>query len=229
MLPPRLTREEAKAARARDKAFHLALKARSKTFGWRYAGGDVFRQDGEWFANAMPLLLPDSCLIKFSVKPMALDPIFWEIVGLPENAALPLSFRANGAWVLRTPAPERRVAADGAGLDDLAQAVLACAEEALCRSRAERSPESLLRSLGPPETLGGQMLALAVCLNVLCGDLDAAETPCRKASERDPGPAGEAGGFMTRLPDGRIETFIDQAKRWLVARRRSSMAVVGAV
>jgi hypothetical protein len=225
--PRRLTREQAKAAKARDQAFHTALKSRARACGWSYAGGVLFRQDGDWFANAMPRLLLDSgCSISFSLKPMALDPIFWDIVGLPENAALPLSFRANGAWVLRAPAVELQIAAGIVCLDDLAEAVFTCANEALCRSRAERSLESLLRSLGPPAQLGGQILALAICLHILSGDLDAAAALCREASEREAGPFGETGGFTTHLSDGRLETFVDQAKSWVAARRRSSMIVV---
>jgi hypothetical protein len=34
---------------------------------------------------------------------MALDPVFWDLVGLPENRNLPLSFRRVGAWTCSAP------------------------------------------------------------------------------------------------------------------------------
>lgn len=37
------------------------------------------------------------------VKPMTIDPVFWDLVGLPENRNLPLSFRLTGAWTCRPP------------------------------------------------------------------------------------------------------------------------------
>jgi hypothetical protein len=55
---------------------------------------------GQSFANRQAGLLRKAVI---RVKPMAIDPIFWDLVGLPENREQPLSFRANGAWTCRPP------------------------------------------------------------------------------------------------------------------------------
>src|SRR3954452_11359725 len=91
----KLTREQQRALKQRDKDFQVALKAAARRRGWRYAGGEIFRQDGEWFASVMPFPPAWQVVVaQFILKPMALDPLFWDIVGLSENSRLPLSFRA---------------------------------------------------------------------------------------------------------------------------------------
>lgn len=221
---PRLTREEARAAKARRKAFDAALKSRAKVSGWRYAGGGVFRQDGDWFIDALPFPIDRSgYTVSLRLKPMALDPLFWDIAGLPENANLPLSFRANGAWVLRAPPAELRVEGSDDCPEALAEAVLARIEAERLRSRAERSIQSLLDALGPHESLSGQTLALALCLDILNGDLGSAAALCRRAASAQP---PDPGGFIARRPDGGVLTFVDQASDWIAARRRSTMRLV---
>ena len=41
--------------------------------------------------------------VLIGVKPMAIDPIFWDLVGLPEQEELPLSIRLNEEWSCRSP------------------------------------------------------------------------------------------------------------------------------
>ena len=88
--PAKLTREQQKAAKQRGKDFDAALKVRSRAAGWRFARGEVFRQTGDWFISILPSLLWErGALVRMTVKPMTLDPLFWQIVGLSENEALP--------------------------------------------------------------------------------------------------------------------------------------------
>lgn len=55
----------------------------------------MFRERVGWFVSVCPLVFiyDESTKATVSAKPMAIDPIFWGIVGLPENAERPLSFR----------------------------------------------------------------------------------------------------------------------------------------
>lgn len=56
----------------------------------------MFRERVGWFVSVCPLVFiiyEESTKATVSAKPMAIDPIFWGIVGLPENAERALSFR----------------------------------------------------------------------------------------------------------------------------------------
>jgi len=222
--PRRLGRDQRSAAKRREKDFQAALKAAGRRRGWRYAGGWLFRQDGEWFASILPSLLWErGAAIAFALKPMALDPLFWDIVGLPDNGKLPLSFRANGAWVLHPPPRESRVGSDVAEVSALAELAARSADGQLEESRETRSTGRMLDELtdgGPPR---GRRRALAICLNLLDDDLDGALALCResgRSNDRD------SGGFTTSNPDGSVSTFVDQAEAWIVAKRRSALRLV---
>lgn len=89
------------------------LDERLVPLGWKNAsGGFRYRTTDEYvyFAIALP---PRTASPKATLhaKPLALDPIFWEILGLTENAKRGPSFRVTGAFTV--PAPEvARVTAD---------------------------------------------------------------------------------------------------------------------
>ncbi|WP_411957130.1 hypothetical protein [Paracoccus homiensis] len=89
------------------KAMQSQLRAAVKGTGWKQAKGVVFRQSGHWFiaghwrnVSANP---DDGLRIEIMAKPMAIDPLLWEVMGLQENNALPLSFRYWGAIICGTP------------------------------------------------------------------------------------------------------------------------------
>lgn len=103
---------------------------------------------------------------------MAVHPQFWRMVGLEENEGLPLSFRANGAWVLRGPFEEAQI---GSGERDPTKLAAATdwANDPLSAVRSS-SPEMLLTQI---ERLGDRRKrvgALEVCLRFLVGDTDGA-------------------------------------------------------
>src|SRR6185437_12455637 len=92
-------REEAKQRRALDKALGLALRKQAKGTGWRVSQGVLFRALDGWFLSAPTAVWIGRRKTQAEVfcKPMALDPIFWEIVETESNANMPLSFRHQGA------------------------------------------------------------------------------------------------------------------------------------
>jgi hypothetical protein len=222
--PPKLSREERRWVKQRGKEFQTALKAEGRRRGWRYAGGELFQQDGEWFASVLPFLQWErGAVVRFSLKPMRLEPLFWDIVGLPENNGLPLSFRANGAWVLRPPAKERRVGPAMSEVTALAELVASSADEQLRQSRDTRSTGQMLRELTHAGPVVGHQRALAICLHILGNDLDGALDLCRAIARKD---ISDTGGFATVNPDGTASTFLEQAEGWIIAKRRSAMRLV---
>jgi hypothetical protein len=160
------------------------------------------------------------------VKPMALDPLFWDIVGLSENEALPLSFRATGAWVLRPPSTDDHVGLNTTEVEPLAAEVLNWGNQRASEILKSISIESMIAALPNGEHLRGQRRALAVCLRVLAKDLDGAIHLCRMDDPDTHPLMREGGGFSTRNRDGTISTFIDQARDWIARKRRSEMSVI---
>ena len=107
----KLTRTESKERRALAKMVVTILKTSARPHKCRVARNRLFKDYNGWFvevqANISPRHFRTSAATR--IKPMELDPIFCDIVGLPENVRLPLSFRAFGAWVCAAPA----ISADG--------------------------------------------------------------------------------------------------------------------
>ena len=164
--------------------------------------------------------------MRLSIKPMALDLLFWEIVGLSENLALPLSFRERGAWVLRPPATEVEVGSDCDDVDALAAEVLRVATLHSDEAVQGASVHSLLARVPAEQELRGQPRPVAVCLHILAGELDAAMRLCRPDEPLVHPLMRESGGFTTHHRDGSSSTFLEQARDWIMSHRRDGLHVV---
>jgi hypothetical protein len=225
--PAKLTREQQKVARKRGKDFDAALKRGAKAAGWRFAGGQVFQQSGEWFISILTTLLWERGVwASIMIKPMALDALFWDIVGLSENESLPLSFRANGAWVLRTRVVEDYTALDVTEVDQLAAHVFEWGNRRASDILSIISVKMMLRELSLEMPVRGQSRALAICLTILAGDLEEAMQLCRLDDPDTHPQVGDLGGFNTINPDGSCSTFLDQARDWIARKRRDELTVV---
>lgn len=225
--PAKLTREQQKAVKQRGKDFNVALKSGARAAGWRFARGTVFRQTGDWFVDILPSLLWErGAHVRIMIKPMALDPLFWDIVGLSENESLPLSFRATGAWVLRPPFTDDHVGLPIAEVQPLAAAVLDWGNLRSAEMLPSISIPSMLAALPGEERLHGQGRALAICLRILSGDLDGALRLCRIDDPALHPLMRDSGGFTTHHHDGSTSTFLDQARDWIARRRRGELRIV---
>lgn len=225
--PAKLTREQQKIVKQRGKDFDAALKQAAKATGWRYARGAIFQQSGDWFISILPSLLWErGAVVRMMVKPMALDPLFWDIVGLNANEALPLSFRATGAWVLRPPWTENIVGLNSAEVQLLAKEVLDSANEWTSKMLKTISVESMLTSLVSEQAVRGQNLALATCLHILMKDLNGAMDLCRMDDPDIHPMIRDSGGFTTHNHDGSRSTFREQARDWIARKRRDDLSVV---
>ena len=226
LWPDKLTREQQRASRQRGKDFTAALRRQARAANWRYAGGWIFRQAGDWFVDGFPCLLwGRGAALRLLVKPMALDPLFWDIVGVGENRSLPLSFRANGAWVLRPATIDSHVGLDLTDVESLAAEVLRSAGRQAAELLESISIESMLAALPAKADLFGQQRVLAICLHILAGQTETALNLCR-ISKSEEHPIARGSGFLTRNLDGSVSTFLDQARDWIVRERRGALRVV---
>jgi len=104
----KITRKEESARHAYRRALVKAVRQAAKGSGWKCSGGMLFRERNGWFFDAYPAvtIFWRETRTSLHVKPMAIDPIFWDLVNMPENRNQSLSFRGLGAWVCRAPAVE---------------------------------------------------------------------------------------------------------------------------
>ena len=203
--PLNLTREERKLASQRRKDFEAALKKRAKGTGWRYREGTIFRKTGDWFIASTPhLTWKEGIRHQLMIKPMALDTLFWEIVDLPENEKLPLSFRTNGAWVLRPPVISQFVIPEKNDLTDLANLALEWTDAWCSRNLAEYEINDILERLKPLERTKSHYRAVAICLLIQMKEFT-------QASVLIDNQLNDSGGFSV----GINRTFYDMARDWL--------------
>lgn len=208
-------REETKQRRDLAKAFHLAVKGRAKGTPWRFAQGVLFRDLGGWFVSA-PVgvwLGRRKTTIEIFCKPMALDPVFWEIVEAESNSALPLSFRHSGAWTCCTPAIFDRELDESVGDPDaIARDAMAWLNEH-CDQLKFWSVEHFLQRL-QQHPRSSSFLATVVTTMFLVGDYGTAETLCNDAIGR-----GDACGFSISRNSGPSQSFPELALAWLNRKR----------
>jgi hypothetical protein len=90
----------AKRRRTFEKELLAALGPALKGTGWKKSGCVLFKDSGGLFQEiAISVFLNDVKIrVTQRIKPMALDPILWDILGLSENLSQPLSFRSRGAF-----------------------------------------------------------------------------------------------------------------------------------
>lgn len=67
---------------------------------WKKASCALFNQSGDYYQDVLVSVYRSAALTSAELrfKPMALDPILWEILDIPENKDKPLSFRTWGAF-----------------------------------------------------------------------------------------------------------------------------------
>jgi hypothetical protein len=208
-------RSEQKARRAASKLLPKALRDAARGTGWKVAREFLFRTHGDWFVSVRTA----SAIIRYDTaahlqaKPLALDPLFWDIVLLPDNRRLPLSFRATGAWTCSTPDLAARVVVEeGEDFHAAAEAIVAWADSSLPLV-AGIEDRAFIDSVSGALPWGVRpYLATLICALIFAGRQEEAMQVCEEAKAR-----GEEGGFTIR----RSTTFVDLALDWL--RKRNAV------
>ncbi|MET0983164.1 MAG: hypothetical protein ABWY02_13765 [Telluria sp.] len=111
-----------------EKELLAALGPSIKGTGWKKSGSTLFRQSGDFYQEIRisVSLYDGKIVVSHYIKPMALDPILWDILGISENAGEPLSFRARGAFTCAgLPIHEEVLDQTGLTPDDAAMALSA--------------------------------------------------------------------------------------------------------
>ena len=145
-------------------------------------------------------------------KPMAIDPVFWDLVGLPENRQLPLSFRLVGAWICRPPYFAELQVEENPDPSIVACRVLAAADEQLKLVPHSYSMDAFLTACQAAAERSENYLPCVVATLVVMQREDEALAICEQARAK-----GQDGGFGA--PEG---SFVEMAATWL--RRSLSSA-----
>ena len=203
----KLSRQETKERHALTRQLRKSLRERARGTGWGCARGCLFRNHQDWFVEVMPIVALNGLRthLRLHIKPMALDPIFWQIAELPENVRLPLSFRASGAWTCHTyPVVETILPDAEHQAETLATLVLDWADEQLKQRGAHWTLQDFIDRL--QHANNGWSFASLVTALALAGRSDEAISTCLEAKTR-----GGMGGFMVASRG----SFVDLALAYL--------------
>ncbi len=208
----KITRAEESARHAYRRALEKSLRARVTGTGWKSAYSSIFREEAGWFIEASPSVYIFEHVTKavISVKPMAIDPIFWDLVGLPENRKQPLSFRANGAWACRPPYFAELCLEEDDDPAVVGERLFVAATEQLEIVTRSYSLERFLSACRETSSVDGAYLSSIIPTLVALHRQDEALAICEEACSQ-----GLDGGFFA--PEG---SFVELAAAYL---RRSAM------
>jgi len=206
----KITRAQESARHAYRKALGKAVRVAAKGSGWRSIEGGLFQERAGWFVGVSPSVYIYEEVTKASVfaKPMAIDPIFWDITGLPENRDAPLSFRFNGAWVCRPPDFVEVDIPEQPDLSAVAAHLVAAADDQLDRVILSWTPAAFLSLCQTAGAERGSYLSCIVTMLVAMEREDEALAACEEAILNH-----QDGGFLA--PAG---TFAQMAREWLRSR-----------
>lgn len=208
LVRPPKTDEKARRLLSRELTREI-LQIRKGT-AWKAREGTLFQACGGWFVQAGALVsLADVRLdMTLTIKPIALDTVFWKLGGFWENHKQPLSFRGFGAFTCRPPALAKASMREEKTAAELAAYFLSWADTEL---------ERLLPSL----TLSGFIehvrdhprqfthLDTLVTAQILAGRFEDARQLCEDALARQ-----QRGTFVSLGRDG-FKSYIEMTLEWL--------------
>lgn len=151
-------------------------------------------------------LLHERTSVRLTVKPMASDPVFWDLVGHPELRRQGLSFRYFGAMtVAGLIAEEVEVSEDG-GPDAIAQRMLEIGQRTLDMLEKSWTIDDFLDRL---PLRGGRYFTARIATLLAYGRDADAKRLCEESAA-----AGSSGGFVSSVRG----TFNQMAERFIAAK-----------
>lgn len=181
------------ARHAQRREVFKACRAAVKGTKWRSATGVLFAERDGWFLamQEMTGIICASTRARLTVKPTAIDPIFWDMAGQPQLRNESLSFRYFGA--LTCPGliiGEVGISEEG-GPSEIAARMLRIAEDTLAEIAAtwtlDKFFDGINASINPK-----RLFSTAICTLIADGRKEYALELCQNSASR-----GEVRGFLT--------------------------------
>lgn len=207
MNSPPSKHEFTKSRHAQRRALVKACRAVTKGTTWRSNQGALFAQRDGWFltAHEMTKIAVPQTYVRLSIKPMAADPVFWEMVGHPELCDQPLSFRYFGAMTVGSLILGEPEIPEEGGTDEIARQMLSLAEARLQDVAATWCADDFLRGLARKT---GRYFTASVTTLLAERRFQEAGQLCDEAAAR-----GSNGGFSS----SKLGTFNEMVARWIAA------------
>ena len=225
--PVKMGQSERNEKEARDKAFGYALKLRLEGTSWCFAHETMFEDHDDWYMGNQPCLAHERGVIMcMSYKPMAIDPLFWEITGLSVDRERSLPFRNRGTYMVSAPRYFDFIGQNISEVNELADLTLEWTEnwKKIHVQRLEIS--DMLDRLGELNRLSGPNRTLAICLLILKGDFQAAGRLCGDEDSDKNAFQKDDGGITAVNKGGDSYTFYDKARAWIATERRKNLRLV---
>jgi len=123
--PEAMDTEELRAREAREMAFTQSLVRILADTKWHFSHGSMFRKAREWYvANLPQLAYEKGVLLRLCYKPMAIDPLFWDAMGMTVDTENSLPLRNQVPYVVSAPRHYAYIGADTTSEDELAKLAL---------------------------------------------------------------------------------------------------------
>lgn len=198
-----------------DRALTEAVRQIAKGTGWRSVEGMLFQDLKGWWTGISPVvsIAEDMTTANVMLKPMSIDPVFWEITGMPENNDQALSFRYLGAFTCPTPIVRELEVNETGTPSDVAARILKIPNEQAEQISDLRNLPAYVRFLENLHDPHDTYRSTIVCSLIVMGREQEAAELCKTA------PSG-SGKFLF-LGSGPSSTFESMALDWLDRRARS--------
>jgi hypothetical protein len=203
----RITKAHQSARHAYRRTLAKAVRAASKGTKWRCSQGCLFQDHGGWFVAVQPrvYIYEPKTKASLSVKPMSIDPIFWDLMGSSSNQSRPLSFRLFGAWTCPAPQLVEMDVPEDDVVDLVAEHLRRIADEQLETLASWSFDDFLQLCRGARAASPDGYLPCVVTTLIAMGREEKALEACADAKH-----AGAFDGFLT--PQG---SFVEMASGWL--------------
>jgi len=213
-------REFTKSRHGQRRDLYKACQAVTKGTKWKSRTGVLVGERGGWFVGVheMTDVLQVRTRARVVVKPMAIDPIFWEIVGHPELCRQSLSFRYFGAMTCAFLILEEAELSEEGGVAAIAQRMLDLGNRKLQEIADSWTSDHFLRMLCNPSKPD---LKFVTRIATLLADrrFDEAQSLCDESAAR-----GSSGGFLS----SKRGTFNEMVTAWIAEQRSVENKPLGA-
>lgn len=224
--PTSMTHEEQLLRETRASAFEQALSQLLVGTTWSYQHGSMFKDHQGWYlANLPELAYRKGVIMCLCYKPMAIDPLFWEIAGLNVDPVASMPFRNRTHFAVPALQCIAYIGKDVTSEEQLATLALEWTDDWFERNESRLHTSDLLERLNHRSPLSADDRTLAVYLSILEGDLRTATTLTRVA-----GLDGESSELGTGLSwikkDGSRHSILAKTREWLALKQQKQLRLV---
>jgi len=225
--PASLTPEDRHRKHVREQAYNESLRRILSPTRWRFSHGSMFRTEHDWYlANLPTLAYGEGVVMCLSYKPMAIDPLFWDVMGLSVDAYESLPFRNQVPYAIRAPSVQAFIGTDISSEEELARLTLHWTEDWFLSNRQKLDEGAILQSLGELGSGPSDERTFALYLSILLGDLETATDLTRVDMPDAAGGESGVGSLPFIQRGGETLSIYDKTRGWLATQNKKHLRLV---